>query len=250
MFELLKECCMRAIAIDTAQNVRLEYEIASVGERILAALLDYFIFIGWFTLSSIVMSMLEVNFGLLTGVIMVLPVVFYHLVCEIFFNGQSIGKRTLNIRVLKKDGTQPSLGDYLMRWVFRIVDCTIGSGSVAVICILINGKGQRLGDIAAGTTVVRTRRSTRLEDIRIRETPPGYQVTYPEVLTLTDRDISTIKRILRKSVHTGKLEMLQPLAERVSGLMGIESDREPYAFLTIILNDYYYLADSASTEIS
>ncbi|QEC51799.1 putative RDD family membrane protein YckC [Anseongella ginsenosidimutans] len=241
---------MRAIAIDTAQNVRLEYEIASVGERILAALLDYFIFIGWFTLFSIVISILGLNLSLLTGVILALPVVFYHLVCEVFFNGQSIGKRTLNIRVLKKDGTQPSLGDYLMRWIFRIVDCGIASGSVAVICILINGKGQRLGDIAAGTTVVRTRRSTRLEDIRIRETPPDYQVTYPEVLTLSDRDISTIKRILKKSVHTGKLEMLKPLAEKVSGIMGIQSNREPYAFLTTVLNDYYYLADSASTEIS
>lgn len=241
---------MRAIAIDTTQNVRLEYEIASVGERILAALLDYFLFIGWFLLCSILNDLLGLDFTLYTGIVMLLPVVFYHLACEIFFNGQSIGKRTLKIRVLKKDGTQPSLGDYLMRWIFRIVDCGIGSGSVAVICILINGKGQRLGDIAAGTTVVRIRRPTRLEDIRIRETPKDYVATYPEVLTLSDRDISTIKRILKKSVHTGKLELLVPLAEKVSGIMGVQTRQEPYAFLKTVLNDYHSLAEASSTETS
>lgn len=240
---------MRAIAIDTTQNVRLEYEIASVGERILAAILDYFIFFGWFVLFSILNDLVGSGFSILAGVIMVLPVIFYHLACEVFLNGQSIGKRTLRIRVLKKDGTQPSVGDYLMRWVFRIVDCGIGSGSVAVICILINGKGQRLGDIAAGTTVVRIRQAAKLDDIRIAETPPDYAVTYPEAVALTDSDIAIIKRIMRKSVRTGKLELLVPLAEKVSGITGIQSGREPYAFLSTILSDYHYLTGVSSTEI-
>lgn len=240
---------MRAIAIDTTQNVRLEYEIASVGERILAAILDYFIFFGWFVLFSILNDLMGSGFDILTGVIMILPVVLYHLACEVFLNGQSIGKRTLRIRVLKKDGTQPSLGDYLMRWVFRIVDCGIGSGSVAVICILINGKGQRLGDIAAGTTVVRIKQAAKLDDIRIDETPPDYTVTYPEAITLSDRDVATIKRIMKKSVRTGKLELLPPLAEKVSTITGIQSGQEPYAFLSTVLNDYHYLAGSSSAEV-
>lgn len=239
---------MEAIAVNTSQNVRLEYEIASVGERILAALLDYFIYFGWFILCSLLSDLLEFRFSTATIVILLLPVVFYHLACEVFFNGQSIGKRTLKIRVLKKDGSQPSLGDYLMRWVFRIVDCGIASGSVAVICILVNGKGQRLGDIAAGTTVVRTSRPVRLEHIRIKETPTDYVASYPEVLALSDRDIATIRRILKKSTDTGKLELLTPLAEKVSELMDVQTPQEPYAFLVKVLADYHALADSASAE--
>lgn len=238
---------MRGLAINTSQNVRLEYEIASVGERILAALLDYFIFFGWVILCATLSDLVKFEFNVYVMLVLTLPMVFYHLLCEIFFNGQSIGKRTLRIRVLKKDGTQPSIGAYLMRWIFRIVDCGIGSGSVAVICILINGKGQRLGDIAAGTTVVRTVRRTRLEDIRVRETPPDYVVTYPQVLTLSDKDIATVKRVLKKSVHTGKLEMLVPLAEKVSSVMDIQPRQEPYAFLTTLLADYHHLADGTSS---
>src|SRR3546814_456767 len=148
---------------------------------------------GWIALISILVAALDLETTPITVIIFLLLPVFYHLVCEIFLNGQSIGKRSMGIRVLKKDGTQPSLGDYLMRWIFRPIDCTIGWGSVALICILINGKGQRLGDIAAGTTVVRTRHRTHLADIQIRESTPNYTVTYPEVISLSDQDIGTIR---------------------------------------------------------
>lgn len=237
---------MRAVTVNTTQNVRLDYEIASVGERILATILDYFIYLGWFVLCSIFSDLFSIQLTRLTFVTILLPVLFYHLACEIFFNGQSIGKRTLKIRVLKKDGSQPSIGDYLLRWLFRIIDCGIGSGSVAIIFILFNGKGQRLGDIAAGTTVVRTYRRTSLEDIRIKEAPPDYVASYPEALALSDKDIATIRRILKKSTDSGKIEMLDPLSEKVGGIMGITPDREPYAFLTTVLDDYHFLVNSSS----
>lgn len=240
---------MSSISINTSQNVRLEYEIASVGERILATLLDYLIFIGWMILISILSDLLAGEFGTITFVVMILPVFLYHLVCEVFFNGQSVGKKTLNIRVLKTGGTQPSIGDYLLRWIFRLIDCSIGMGSVALLCILINGKGQRLGDIAAGTTVVRIRRAVNLGQIEVPDAPPDYSVTYPEAMTLSDKDISVIRRILRKSVRTGNREMLRPLAEKVSGITGLEAGEDHYLFLATILNDYHYLAGKSAVTL-
>ncbi|HYH55931.1 MAG TPA: RDD family protein, partial [Anseongella sp.] len=167
---------MSAISVETSQNVKLEYQIASVGERILANLLDRLLFLGWFILIAILTEQLELQFNTVTVIVILVPVLLYHLACEVFFNGQSVGKHTLRIKVLKVNGMQPSLGDYLMRWIFRIVDCRIGGGSIALLCILINGRGQRLGDIAAGTAVVRTLRPTRLDDIAAPETSPGYTV--------------------------------------------------------------------------
>src|SRR3546814_18483963 len=101
-----------------------------------------------------------------------------------------------------------------MRWIFRPIDCTIGWVSVALICILINGKGQRLGDIAAGTTVVRTRRRTHLADIQIRERTPNSTVTYPEVISLSDQDIGTLRKLQKKSTQTGKLQLLKTPKEK------------------------------------
>ena len=78
-----------------------------------------------------------------------LPTTFYSLIFEIAMNGQTPGKYLNKIRVVKIDGSKPTLGSYLTRWLLRIIDIWFFTGSVAVFTILFNGKGQRLGDIAA-----------------------------------------------------------------------------------------------------
>jgi len=59
-------------------------------------------------------------------------------------NGQSVGKRAMNIRVINLDGTQPTLGAYLMRWLFRLVDTMIFGSVVALVVASANGKGKEL----------------------------------------------------------------------------------------------------------
>lgn len=212
---------MSAISIRTAQNVRLEYEIASIGERLLANVVDHFLFAAWVFLFLAVCDQLGLSFGTAGWIIMLLPIFFYHLACEMFFQGRSVGKQVMQIRVLKKDGSQPSAADYLMRWIFRILECGIALGSIALLTILINGKGQRLGDIAAGTAVVRDREPVRLQDIRPRALPEDYRVSYPEAAVLSDRDIATVRKILRRSSYSGNRQILVPLAEKIRELTGI-----------------------------
>lgn len=237
---------MSTVSIQTTQNIDLEYEIASVGERILAYLLDNVICGAWFFLTFMILGTADLVTPVFLILIVSLPILLYHLISEIFFNGQSIGKRTLNIRVLKKDGTQPSLGNYFMRWIFRLIECTMAFGSIALITILFNGKGQRLGDIAAGTTVVRTRRKTSIRDVTmlIRK-QEDHLVTYQEVLALSDRDIATIKKILRKSVRSGNYQLLVPLAEKIKEITGIQTELPEYEFLETVVKDYHELAGHA-----
>lgn len=264
---------MSAISIRTAQNVRLEYEIASIGERLLANLTDHFLFAAWVFLFLAVYDRLGLPFGTAAWIIMLLPIFFYHLACEMFFQGRSVGKQVMQIRVLKKDGSQPSAGDYLMRWMFRIVECGIAFGSIALLTILINGKGQRLGDIAAGTAVVRTREPVLLQDIRPRALPGDYRVSYPEAAVLSDKDIATVRKILRRSSYSGNRQILLPLAEKIRELTGIRpGDRraeisqgavnpegtpqdtgrtgeEAYRFLATVVNDHAYLSSSSGLTL-
>ena len=83
-----------------------------------------------------------------------LPVFFYNLAFEILMNGQTLGKRALNIKVVRLDGTSPTIANYIFRFILWPIDVFL-SGSIAITLISLTKNGQRLGDLAGGTTVVK-----------------------------------------------------------------------------------------------
>ncbi len=104
-------------------------------------------------------------------VILFLPLFFYHLLCETYLNGQSFGKKIMKMRVVKLDGTQAGIGSYFLRWILAPIDIYFTYGSVGLVTMIVNGKGQRLGDLAAHTTVVKLKAETKLDDTILRATP-------------------------------------------------------------------------------
>src|SRR5690606_21050190 len=104
----------------------------------------------YFVLTELDLHSVAVNIAIVT-----VPFLLYHPLFEILMNGQSPGKRQMKIKVVSLDGSSPTIGGYLMRWLFRLVEVFMLRGAVAMVTIAANGKGQRLGDIAAGTTVVK-----------------------------------------------------------------------------------------------
>ena len=230
---------MSTIKIQTTQNVELEYEVASVGDRILAALIDNALYLAWFIGVALVMGSVEVP-STVVALVIVLPLVFYHLVCEIFFNGQSLGKHARDLKVLKLNGRPASLSDYLLRWVFRLIDITLCYGLVAMITIAANGRGQRLGDLAAGTTVVRLKRKRQARPL----VPPydeGYTVVFPEVGVLSDKDVALIRKLFRKSRQYQNQELLEKLAARIKTLTGIATTMPDDDFVRTVLKDHHHL---------
>ena len=176
------------------------------------------------------------------NVLLMLPVFLYHLLSEIFFNGQSIGKRQLNIKVVRLDGTSPGLGNYLMRWVLRPVDILL-YGSVAVLCILIGGKGQRLGDMAAGTTVVNYRDQLKVPEqpVYAANLPEDYVVVFPQVSRLSEDDVALIRETLTRYRRTGDPQPVQTMTEKAQEILEVRTDMPPVKFLNILLKDYQYL---------
>ncbi len=240
---------MENINIDTAQNVQIEQDLASVGERILATIIDYVLFIAYFVLLGLFFE--SHNASQTTVVITLLPVMFYHLIFEFFFNGQSLGKMLLKIKVVKIDGSEAGIGAYFLRWIFRIVEITLFSGVIALVTILINGKGQRLGDIAAGTTVVRLKAKASMSDTIHRELPDNYQAAFPEVKNLTDKDITIINDVLsRMSSYDNDTTIILGYKTKnaIQNKTGIKTDMPPYQFLVTVLNDYNYLNRSEIDE--
>ncbi|KAA9353742.1 RDD family protein [Larkinella humicola] len=229
------------VSIQTSQNVTLEYEPASLGDRILALLLDYLILLGWLILYFVLTKLLPGAFRspFWTGLFLLLPFMLYDLLCETFLNGQSLGKIAMKIRVVMLDGSQPGLGAYLLRWLLRIIESPMFfGGMVAVITIAANGRGQRIGDIAAGTTVVKLTRPVTLAQITYRALPDDYQVRFPEVAQLSDRDLN----IVREALRMNNPEISGLAADKVKQVIGVRSELDDTTFLRTLINDYQFLA--------
>ena len=228
------------LSVQTNQNVALQYEIASVGDRILANIIDWTIYFSWILAMVATINILPnytTNTFFQVGFI-TLPIVLYPLLTEYYLNGQTVGKKAIKIKVVALDGGKPTLGAYLMRWLLAIIDCFPFSPVVAIVTIAINGKGQRLGDIAAATTVVKIGSKVSLSDIALDEIPDNYRVSYPEAIALNDQDINTLRRVLQKNNE----EIVQLTADRVGAVLNNPAYGDARLFLQTVLNDNAYLA--------
>lgn len=168
------------LIIETPERVPLEFALASIGNRFLAVAIDHFIqylsifLIAWFFLSIAGYSSSDVANAPETLVneapkwtiailIIVLFLVFagYFIVFEWLWNGQTPGKRWLKLRVIRDDGRPLTLWEAIARNLLRICDAAPGFVipvySVGLIAIFLSDRDQRIGDIFAGTVVIRER---------------------------------------------------------------------------------------------
>lgn len=238
---------MEKITIQTSQNIDIAYEVANLGDRYLAGLIDYGIFIGYLMLIGLLIALFGVERILNTHiyawlVIIFSPIIFYDLFCEIFFEGQSFGKMARKLKVVMLDGSQVPLSSYLLRWLLRIIDISLSTGGVAILSIIVNGKGQRLGDIAAGTTVVNLKKRNQLEsDFLAHYTSDDYVVQYPQVTLLTDSDIATIKEVVQMQDQFETNYVTYELYERLKKVLDVENTESADDFFQILIKDYNHL---------
>ena len=228
--------------IETAQNISIDQNVAGIGERILAFLLDAVIQALYLVLANYLLQGVDMEKGQLWVFILVmgLPVFLYYLVWESFWNGQTPGKAALQIRVVKMDGSKPAFSNYVTRWLLRLVDITMSSGSVAVVSILLNGKGQRLGDLAAGTTVISERPQTHLQQTLMVDLPEDYVPKYPQVTVLSDKDVENIKTLYRNSLRNSNHRIINSLSQKVSELLQVTPQELPMQFIKTVIKDYNY----------
>src|SRR5680860_44404 len=228
--------------IETAQNIGIHQNVAGIGDRILAFLVDILIIVGYAILASFAIPGLGLDQGeqWVYYLVIGLPVFLYYLLWETFNNGQSPGKSALDIRVVKLDGSRPRFSQYLIRWLLRLVDISFSSGSIAVVTILLNGKGQRLGDLAAGTTVITEKKQLNLSQTLLVDIPDNYTPLYPQVTLLKDRDIQNIKSVYQKAKIRGNHRVIISLSEKISKILEVHPEERPEEFVQNVLRDYSF----------
>jgi uncharacterized RDD family membrane protein YckC len=237
---------MESIDVLTGQHVTIEYEPASVLQRMGALLLDYFFMFLYIIALSFIFSFARVGEDAITitiYVILVLPIICYHVVFESFMNGKTPGKVIAKIRVTNVDGSTPGFLSYFLRWILLPVDM-FPYGGIGALCIVFTEKHQRLGDLAAGTTVVKTVAKSSLNDFdnEFYEFNDNYQPTFKEVDVLTDGQIRLISDLLQNLNTRDADNALSELAEKIKQKLKINSDLPDRDFLDTIVRDYNYYA--------
>ena len=237
---------MAESTIITGQFVRISQTPASIGERLIALVIDY-ILLGIYVFSTFDLFSrihLPSDFAMLFFLAIVyLPVLFYAFLCEMFNQGQSFGKRIMNIRVVKADGSTPSIGSYLLRWFLFPIDGPM-TGGLGLLVVLLTKNSQRMGDLAAGTMVIKEKNYRKIH-VSLDEfdyLTKDYRPTYPQVSDLSLEQINVITRTLQ-SGKKDRTRRIASLARKVQELLSITPhDSSPENFLQTVLRDYQYYA--------
>jgi uncharacterized RDD family membrane protein YckC len=239
-----------ALVIQTAQNVDLAFEPAGLGERILAWLVDFLLAVGYV---FVLIALEPGGLGTAAAIVVLSPFLLYHPVCEVFFEGQTAGKRLLQIQVARLDGAPPTLGQYLLRWLFRFVDVSFSSGVVAVVSVAATRRSQRLGDVVAGTTVVRRKRRVGLDEVRYPVRPADYAPAFPDAVRLSDADVRTLRAVLVRLRRAPRSASSTALGRRAKAAVERRLDLPPVAmppeaFIQTVVADYTALHDRYAGE--
>jgi uncharacterized RDD family membrane protein YckC len=254
--------------IDTPENVAFDYEVAGIGSRFLAALVDTLLIlilqvivilaVTWVTNSmgvSVSESDLLPWMLALFGLIAFFFLWGYYVFFELIWNGQSPGKRWVGLRVIQIDGTPITLTESLIRNLVRLVDFLPAYYGVGVVAMFVNQQARRLGDLAAGTLVVRDRETVTLASLaaapprQARPVPAG-RAEWP-IERLTSEEIELAENFLRRRDQlAGRTTVAQRIARALLVRMEVPVDDQVISLSAERIIERVVQASRGSSETS
>lgn len=269
---------MAVIKIPTNFNIDLEFEVPEFFRRILALVIDTVLLFFYFKIAYAVLQSMLMNSSSRSDIVwenmhwlyifMILgPIFFYHIIMEIMLNGQSVGKKIMQLRVVNENGGRASISQFFIRWMLRdvwfllilimglakeysgektqavfLVLAVVGYFIADIILVVSSKKGQRIGDLLAKTILIRTQTKGNIEDTVFIEVADSYVPSFPQIMQLSDRDINSVKSILETARKRGDYMMAESAAAKIKSHLKIESDMAAFDFLDVLLKDYNYLS--------
>lgn len=265
---------MANLSVKTTFNTHLKLKADTIGKRILAYIIDVGVILLYVKLLDFFLSFFHVDlldsFGSDASRIAwgwqslaILPIMFYTLIWEVSTGGYTPGKYATKIKVVKVDGFQPTFVEFFIRWIFRMIDIycllivaiSFGNwvagifgfytlGIVGLISMARNKRGQRIGDLVAGTSVIRTNVQHGLDITILKELSEEYKPTYSQVLKLSDNDARIIKETYENAKKNKNEKLIRKLVTKLEDVMGIKNDLPNRQFIDIVLKDFnYYTQD-------
>jgi uncharacterized RDD family membrane protein YckC len=239
--------------IQTPENVAFGYEVAGIGSRFLAAMIDtaistflqmviafsllllgrYFLPAGletnndaliWWIVGAALLLLFAIQWG-------------YYILFEVYWNGQSPGKRWVGLRVIQNDGTPITVGGAAIRNLIRLVDMLPAFYGIGLVTMFIDRQSRRLGDLAAGTLVVLDKGRLKLESLGVSQAapfttqPPETEASLP-VHLLSPADLRMAEEFLhRRSDLANRQELGLRIARSLAEHMRL-SDNLPYPLIS------------------
>lgn len=261
---------MKSIEFVSAQHVKVEFELATATQRIVSAMLDVLTIMVY-----VILMMIFINvsgFDLSIGMEFLLikfPWIFYFPIFEYFLKGQTLGKYIMGTRVVTVNGERPGLKEIFIRWLFKghfiwisysftsffspnnqfglLALIHLAIGVMGFIYIGTSERRQRLGDMMAGTLIIKNKSSVNytLRDVLSIKNQENYTPKYSDAIRFTDEDMLLIKNTIQRvrqypNPETKKFAI--ELADESARLLGLEeTPKKRLEFLQTLLQDYVVL---------
>ena len=225
----------------TGQFVRIGQRLANASDRVLAWIIDILVMFGLAQLFSSIYLFFYFSasgafewLGYVLGGVLIL----YPFISEWLFNGRTVGKMALGIRVVGSDGSMPSVGSLFFRWVFLLIEGFTGFG---LVVILLTRNNQRFGDIAGSTYVVKTRKPYYAQSYKLNNFPVDYRPYFPQVAQLSQAQVNLIGQVYYLTGSDAE-QIRVNLCQKICNYLKINvSGMTPHQFLGQVNYDFTYL---------
>jgi uncharacterized RDD family membrane protein YckC len=245
--------------IDTPENIEFAYDVAGIGSRFLAAMIDTLligfaevvvILIVGLASSALRLRAADSLLAALGGLLAFAILWGYYIVFELLWNGQSPGKRVIGLRVVREGGRPITFVGSAIRNLIRIVDFLPALYGIGVVVMFVDRRSRRLGDLAAGTLVVKERRGITLASLTAGaqapfpalapgETPP--QPTLANIGLLDDQDYNLLQEFLGRRHELGRearARLGTQLAGNIQARLGLPQGGDAERFLQYVAGEY------------
>jgi len=238
------------LRIDTPEGVELELTLAGLGSRVGAAAIDGVIL----AIATIVVLIAVVMIGSASvsadmfslvigfGALLVFVIIFgYYLLFETLNSGRTPGKSALGIRVIRADGTPLGFGAVAIRTLLRMVDSLPAFYATGIVSILATPHNQRVGDLAAGTVVIRDRASGSLATSGLIGTEDLARLPRWDTSALNDEDVALLRRFAERRTaltEQSRSDLADVIADRLRAkVVGADAPDDNEAFLFRLLSE-------------
>jgi uncharacterized RDD family membrane protein YckC len=255
--------------IDTPENIEFAYDIAGIGSRFLAAIIDTLLLGCAEIIIILIVGLTSTAIGLraagsllaaLGGLLAFAILWGYYIVFELLWNGQSPGKRVIGLRVVREGGRPITFVGSAIRNLIRIVDFLPALYGIGVVVMFVDRRSRRLGDLAAGTLVVKERRGVTLASLTagtvapLPTLAPGEALPQPTLASiglLNDQDYNLVQEFLGRRNELGqqaRARLSEQLASNIQARLGLPQGGDAERFLQYVAAEYQLLKRQQQPE--